>query len=139
MNSIALALVDDNLVLRKMLSDYLSNNGFNVLLEAGNGLELLRELESTATLPDLCLMDSHMPEMDGTTTTMQLKAAYPSIQIMAYSFFDEDDKANILRNSGAHDCISKDAGADEVRDALKSLFQRSRSTLPDSGATPKTY
>jgi CheY-like chemotaxis protein len=126
MDKIRLALVDDNLVLRKMLSDYLSNNGFNILLEAGNGLELLGELGNAAVLPDVCLMDSNMPKMDGNTTCIRLRADYPSIQIMAYSFFDEDDKANILRKSGAHDCISKDAGADEVRDALRSLFQSSR-------------
>ena|SRR2546423_13126478 len=121
---ITIALVDDSLPLRKLLRTYLTAQGFRVVCEADNGQQMLTAMAETNSLPDLCLLDTNMRVMDGYETARQLKANYPSIKIMAYSFFDNEKSAALMLKCGAHDFISKDASADELRDALISLYNR---------------
>ena len=121
-----IALVDDSLALRRLLGIYLSAQGFHVLCEADNGQQLLTALAEAPLLPDLCLLDTNMSVMDGYETARRLKADYPSVQILAYSFFDTPNSVSQMLSCGAHDIISKDASAEEVRDALKSLLADSR-------------
>ncbi|MEM6822787.1 MAG: response regulator, partial [Verrucomicrobiota bacterium] len=42
-----------------------------------NGLEVLKHLKSSPSLPDLILMDVNMPEMDGMEATKQIQEMYP--------------------------------------------------------------
>jgi len=121
---ITIALVDDSLLLRKLLSTYLTAQGFCVVCEADNGQQMLDAMADALKLPDMCLLDTNMPVMDGYETARRLRADYPTIKIMGYSFFDNKKSAASILRSGAHDFISKDASADELRDALTQLFNK---------------
>ncbi|MGK7889008.1 MAG: response regulator transcription factor [Leptolyngbyaceae cyanobacterium] len=55
-------IVDDSQTLRKMLKDYLTSNGMQVL-EATNGKEAKQQITSAS--PDLVITDLIMPEMNG--------------------------------------------------------------------------
>jgi DNA-binding NarL/FixJ family response regulator len=121
---IRLAIIDDSLPLRGIMSRYLASQGFQVVLEATNGTELLSGLDKIDVLPDLCLLDTSMPLMDGYETARNLKVSYPAIGIMAFSFFDESATANAMLQCGAHDYVSKDASAIEVKDALIRLYDK---------------
>jgi two-component system cell cycle response regulator DivK len=59
---------DNRLLVRRVLMA----DGFNVL-EAGNALEALEVVKNQT--PDLILMDINMPDVDGYTLTLRLKAA----------------------------------------------------------------
>jgi CheY-like chemotaxis protein len=74
---IKLAIVDDSLPLRGIMSRYLASNGFRIVFEAGNGQELFTKLDSSESLPDLCLLDTSMPLMDGYETARNLKSGIP--------------------------------------------------------------
>jgi two-component system chemotaxis response regulator CheY len=65
-------LVDDSLSMRRIIGKYLANKGFTHVLEAGNGLEALKILDSTRV--DVIVSDLHMPVMDGMTFLEQVKA-----------------------------------------------------------------
>ncbi|MWV46231.1 response regulator [Paenibacillus sp. HJL G12] len=54
-------IVDDELDLRKLLTDYFEMNGY-VVMTAKNSQEALRHIEKQ---PDLILLDINMPEKDG--------------------------------------------------------------------------
>ena len=41
--------------------------------------------------PDVILMDSRMPKMDGTMSTKLLKAKYPQIKVIILTTFDDDE------------------------------------------------
>jgi len=122
--TITIALVDDSLPLRKLIGTYLSRQGFDIICEAGSGEEFLSALYKAERVPDLCLLDTNMPGMGGKATARKLTMDFPSVRIMAYSFFDDDDTARSMLENGAHDYISKDEAANSVRNALRTLHLR---------------
>ncbi len=65
-------LVDDSLSIRRIIGKYLANKGFTHVLEAGNGSEALKILDSNRV--DVIVSDLHMPVMDGMTFLEQVKA-----------------------------------------------------------------
>ena len=120
--NIRLALVDDGLPLRKLMSLYLSSRGFVITHEAGDGVEFLAQLALAPLLPEICLLDSQMPNMDGLETARRLTRDYPSILILGYSFLNDPASTDRILASGAHDSICKDAPASEIKDALLALY-----------------
>jgi len=64
-------LVDDNALDREMLSRRLTRRGY-VVRESGNGAEALDLLRLDP--PDIVLLDTSLPGLDGLALTRQLKA-----------------------------------------------------------------
>jgi two-component system, cell cycle sensor histidine kinase and response regulator CckA len=82
-------LVDDYPDAREMYSEYLQYSGFDVI-EAGNGIEALEELEKQGGRVDVVVSDVVMPEMDGPTLMRELKQRKPDIKIIFVSGYAED-------------------------------------------------
>lgn len=73
-------LVDDHPLTRDALAALLAQGGFDVIGEAGDGVEAL-EL-ATRLQPDLVLLDLSMPNLDGLAALPQLRAAAPSCEVV---------------------------------------------------------
>jgi DNA-binding NarL/FixJ family response regulator len=73
-------LVDDHPLTRDALAALLAQGGFDVVGEAGDGVEAL-EL-ATRLQPDLVLLDLSMPNLDGLTALPQLRAAAPHCEVV---------------------------------------------------------
>jgi len=65
-------LVEDNDMVREMLSERLTHQGYQVLL-AGDGQQAVVMAQSET--PDLILMDMTLPVLDGWEATRQIKTA----------------------------------------------------------------
>jgi len=74
-------IVDDEEDIRTLLSKVLTSEGYS-LLEAGNGEEMFRVLETAR--PDLILLDVMLPSTDGYELCRQLKqdARYRGIPVV---------------------------------------------------------
>lgn len=70
--SLNILVVDDNHINQKVLRGLLEKDGHTVTT-AGNGVEALKEIETTVF--DVTLMDMEMPEMDGVTATGHIRAS----------------------------------------------------------------
>ena len=80
-------VVDDDDVLREALCSLLSERGFDIVGEAGNGADgvaLARERR-----PDVVLIDFRMPGMDGIQATNLIKAEAPFIQSVVFTAYDD--------------------------------------------------
>lgn len=72
LSNIRILVADDNEMNNLLFSRYLSLNGC-IVTSASNGLEVMDKLENERHLPDIILMDHHMPEMDGAAALIHLK------------------------------------------------------------------
>ena len=82
-------VVEDSTVQRAHLVEMLRSMGFGQILEAGDGHEALRQLESEGVAPlFLVLTDLEMPGMDGIELTCQLRERYLADHLIVVSARD---------------------------------------------------
>ena len=116
-------LVDDNEINMQMLFDYLHNLGYQ-LTAARTGGEALQQAQ--VSMPDIILMDIHMPAMDGLEAIRRLRmlpglAATPIIALTAFP--RAEDRARCLE-AGADDFMSKPLSLRELAERMEQLLFR---------------
>jgi DNA-binding NarL/FixJ family response regulator len=119
---ITVALVDDHKIFRQGLIEVLNHLGYTVTIEASNGQELL-DLLSHQQLPAICILDIHMPVMDGFETTRNLHLKYPEVKILVFSTDNSDASVARIRECGAHGFLEKGGSLDDISAILAGLVQ----------------
>lgn len=115
---IRVMIVDDHAVVRSGLGAFLlAYDDLELVGEADNGREAVNCCK--AVQPDVILMDLVMPEMDGAATTRAVKAACPSVQVIALTSFKEDDLVQGALQAGATGYLLKNVTADELARAIR--------------------
>ena len=122
MEEIRLMLVDDHEVIRVGLKSFLQiQEGIKVVAEASNGeeaLELALRYE-----PDIILMDITMPGMDGLEATRRLHVLSPNCKVLALTVHDDKQYFMQMLAAGASGYITKQAAADDLMGAIKTVAQ----------------
>lgn len=120
MKKIRLMLVDDHDVVRAGLKAFLqTQDDFEVICEAGNGEEAIRQAELNQ--PDIVLMDITMPGMDGMETTRKLKILCPDCLILALTVHDDKQYFIKMIAEGASGYITKQSAVDELVAAIRTI------------------
>ena len=96
----AVLLVDDDSLVRMVLSDMLIDLGFDVR-EAGSPAEGFVTLEQAGKL-DLLITDIFMPDMDGWTFAEQVRANHPDLPVIYITGYSSEadrpvNRARVLR------------------------------------------
>lgn len=126
-------LVDDHKMFREALRALLERSSeIEVVGETGNGIDTLKLV--AATSPDIVCMDIGLPGMNGVETTRRLKAAHPSLKIIALSIYNQRRYVLDMIEAGANAYITKDEASDELLRAIDAV-QRDRSYLCPDVAT----
>ncbi len=111
MFKISVLVVDDSIVMRRIISDLLSKDeGIEVVGTARNGAEAIEKVRQLD--PDVVTMDIEMPVMDGLTALQHIMAESPRPVVMLSSM--DKRQADITLKSldlGAVDFISKTSGS----------------------------
>ena len=114
---IRVLLVDDQTLFRESLGMLLAAQpDLEVVGEAANGavaLELIPTLR-----PHVVLMDLRMPVMDGVTATRQLRVAFPDVQVIALTTFDDDADVFAALRAGAVGYLLKDVSSAQLVEAV---------------------
>jgi DNA-binding response OmpR family regulator len=121
-------VVDDQENLRKMLKDYLTEEGFNILT-AENGQSALFVARQGA--PDMILLDIMMPEMDGYEFMRAYRRERETPIILLTAKLEETDKVVGLE-LGADDYVTKPFGLRELVARIHAVLRR---TERDSAAS----
>ncbi|CCQ75226.1 response regulator [Magnetospira sp. QH-2] len=114
-------IVDDEEVIRLLISDILSDEGFKVHT-ANDGKQ---GLEAAQTLrPDLILLDMAMPQMTGFEVVRRLKRdeATRRIPILAVTAADTQADLDELYESGCDRHLSKPIRPDMLLEKVKELL-----------------
>ena len=117
-SQIKVAIVDDHALIRKCLQELVCLWGYMVIPQAANGKDFL-ELLIKGIIPDICILDMRMPEMDGYETIKVVKEKWPGIKIIAYSMDFKD--SHVQQPEGADAIVSKSGPYQELQEALALL------------------
>ena len=113
-------VVDDDPAVREMLTDYLTEHGYDVAVAAG-GEEMRAGL--ARALPAVVLLDVGLPGEDGLTLARYVRERYDLGIIMVTGADDVIDRVAGLE-VGADDYIAKPFDPRELRARLKSVLRR---------------
>ena len=100
-------IVDDEAIVRIGLKSIINwaEEGFDCVLEAGNGVEALLLVQKEA--PDLIITDIKMPEMNGLELIEALKENQNGASIIVLSSYDDFEFVRQAMKLGATDYILK--------------------------------
>jgi len=92
-------LADDHVLFRESLRVLLTAKGFDVVGEAGTGMQAVEEAQGLQ--PDLVVMDLDMPEMGGLDATRLIKTALPDMPIVILTASERETNLFEAIKSGA--------------------------------------
>lgn len=122
MEKIRIAIADDHQLFRNGLKILLGAfPGFEVVAEASNGNELLKQLSLSQA--DIILMDISMPEKDGIEATAEVSKLYPDTKVVALSMYGEEEYYYSIVDAGAKGFILKDSDINEVKEAIETVYK----------------
>src|SRR5215831_8200573 len=88
MRKIRVLIVDDAVVIRRLVSEELSRDPeLEVAGTAANGSIALAKMPQVC--PDVVILDVEMPQMDGLATLKELRKNYPRLPIIMFSALTE--------------------------------------------------
>jgi two-component system chemotaxis response regulator CheB len=108
MTPIRILIVDDSVVIRRLLSDTLSGDpALEVVATASDGRIALAKISLLKT--DLITLDIEMPVMDGLETLVEIRKLYPKLPVIMFSTLTERGAAATLDAlaAGASDYATK--------------------------------
>ncbi len=114
---IRVLVVDDNDGFRESLVFLLSGEDLEVIGQARTGPEAIEM--AMRLMPDVVLMDVRMPEMDGIEATRRLKAARPTVGVIALSSMEEQRAVRDMLVAGAAGYVLKDSDGDAIVHAVR--------------------
>jgi DNA-binding NarL/FixJ family response regulator len=118
MKKIKILIADDHAIVRAGIRGLLETQpDFEVISEVENGKNAVEQAHKLQ--PNIVLVDLRMPEMDGVTAIVKIKAQHPEIHILVLTTYDTD--ADIVRavDAGATGYLLKDVPRDELFRAVR--------------------
>lgn len=123
-DTIKIALADDHAMMRKGLAEIMSKfEDVTVILEAGDGGELIEKMKKAKVLPDICILDINMKGMNGYETAAVIKETWPDIRMIALSMYDNESNIIKMLRNGANGYILKDNEPEELQKAIQHVYE----------------
>ena len=119
---IRVLVADDQRVVREglvLLLELLA--GIEVVGAAADGEQAVAL--ATELRPDAVLMDLRMPRVDGVAGTRRLRERDPGIRVIALTTYDDEQSVVQALRAGARGYLTKDAGAEQIRQALEAVVR----------------
>lgn len=118
---IKLGIADDNKQFCEALKKLIhTEKDIEIILEADNGRDLIEKLKDVQ--PDIVLMDIRMPLMNGIEASLILSQLYPSIKIIAFSQYDQEENIIEMNIHGIKSFIGKDDESEELFKAIRIVY-----------------
>ena len=117
---IRVLIADDQKVVRDGLAMLLGLlEGIEVIGTAVDGADAVRQTLSAD--PDIVLMDLNMPTVDGVEATRRLVESGARARVVVLTTYADDDWVFRALSAGARGFLTKDAGAEEIEQAISTV------------------
>jgi len=111
-------VVDDHLVVREGLRWMLGRDaGIEVWAEAETAAQTLEAL--SAGVPDVVLLDIHLPDRNGLDLLRELRDRFPALPVVVLSMSDDPEYVEEAVRAGASGYLVKNAPRDELIRAVR--------------------
>lgn len=132
MDTITLAIVDDDQLITKLLNDFLGNQEhLNVAFTALSGQECLNQLDGLDSLPDILLLDLNMKEMTGIELTKILKVKYPNIKLIVISSHYKLNFTGFMIKTGVAAFLPKGISPYDLTEIIQEVYLKGVYFLDD--------
>lgn len=114
-------IVDDSIMMRRMISDIVVRNGFEVIGQAGDGIrafEMYKELR-----PDIVTMDIVMPKENGMESLKKIMEMDPNACIIIISGLHYNALMLEALQAGAVDFVVKPFTEEDLIGSLRKVFR----------------
>ncbi len=120
MDKIRIVIADDHAVVREGTRALLEREpDMEVVGEASDGEEAIKLIEEMQ--PDVAILDISLPELSGIEVTRRIKPRFPSIAILIFTAYDNDEYVFALLEAGAAGYLLKDIHSREIVESVRSV------------------
>jgi two-component system chemotaxis response regulator CheY len=116
-----LLVTDDSMIIREIIKDIATQDGWNVIAEASNGLEAINLYRDRK--PDAVTLDLVMPEYDGLSALRGIREIDGNAKVLIVSAIDQQEILIEAVRLGATDFIVKPFEKGRMRGALALLAE----------------
>ncbi|HEY2030823.1 MAG TPA: response regulator transcription factor [Myxococcales bacterium] len=110
---------DQPQILKNQLKILQESQEIDVIGTALSGEATLELLEKKQ--PDVLLQDLGLPRMSGIEVTREVKRRWPSVEVLIFTIFDEEEKVIAAVKAGASGYLLKGATSDKIVDAIREV------------------
>lgn len=122
MDVIRILLVDDHVLFRKGIASLISpRKDMKIVGEASNGLEAVKVAKET--VPDVILMDIHMPHCNGLEAVKIIKKEMPQVEVVMLTVSDNDEDLFQAIKNGAKGYLLKILEPQQLYEMLDKIRQ----------------
>jgi two-component system chemotaxis response regulator CheY len=115
-------IADDASFMRQMIRDIIEPEGFEVVGEASDGIEVVEKFRKLH--PDLVMMDIVMPKRSGIDAVKAIKADDPGARVVMCSALGQEALVTEAIQAGAKDFIVKPFKPDAVLATLRKVAEK---------------
>lgn len=120
-DKLKIALADDHILLRDALAQSLALEGYEVVVQADHGKDLIDAISQKKV--DLVLIDFSMPVMNGIDTCHWLRKNRPEVKVLAVSSYADENAVLGMIRAGAKGFVVKDSEPRQLHEAIQSVIR----------------
>ena len=126
---IRIAIADDHALIRAGLKEILATRPNIHVIEASNGLELIKKIKSLDI--HIAIVDISMPGRNGLETLKEIRVTHPKLPILMLSVYPEDQYAIRSLKAGASGYLTKDSAPEMLLSAIDKLLRGEKFISPN--------
>ena len=124
MNSIELAIIEDDPIIQESLRTYFGSQvHVNITMALYSVEDFLETIGKASVVPTILLLDISLPGMSGIDGLPLIKKACPDLDIIMLTTFEETDIIFKALSNGACSYVSKRVSLDKISEAVSTVSE----------------
>lgn len=124
-DTIDILIVDDQVGVRRLLFEALSDEGYLVKMAAG-GAEALSIIAQTT--PSVILLDMKMPGLTGFETLQEIRKQYGQLPVIMMTAYGDLEIVNQTKGLGVKHYLNKPFDLDDVRNLARLVISKTKAS-----------